>query len=197
MSKITKKQLQRAIQCQKSRIDGLVGLLAKKGYYDKEPEPQLKQLDQSVFNGLDEKWRFAAVDTKGGAFLFSEKPAFSKTCIGFWFAAGAFGCKSMGYGYDASNWQNSLIERDDIAKELLEVDLSIELVGSELCRAMINRGDKIVLCIVKDYDYENDIYYDAITRCSGDYFKSTISSWRYATPINNQGEPLTAAEAGL
>lgn len=85
----------------------------------------------------------------------------------------------------------------DIEKELLEVDLGSEMTGSELCRAMINRGDKIVLCIVRDYEHENDIYYDAITHCSGDYFESTLSSWRYATPINNQGEPLTAAEVGL
>lgn len=85
----------------------------------------------------------------------------------------------------------------DIEKELLEVDLGSELTGSDLARAMINRGDKIVLCIVKDYEHENDIYYDAITHCSGDYFDSTLSSWRYVTPINNQGEPLAASEVGL
>ena len=91
---------------------------------------------------------------------------------------------------------DSLIERDT-AKEL-EVNLSSELTGSELCKAMINRGDKIVLCIVRDYEHEDDTYYDAITHCSDDYFESSLSYWRYAVPINPRtGEPLTQAEAGL
>ena len=187
MSKIKKSELLDIVREQGSAITNLlqrVTLLEK---------PQPKQLDQSVFNGLDEKWRFAVIQNNGFALICTKLPFV------------AFGGSSwdwngysdvVGKGYDASNWQNSLIERDT-AKELLEVDLSSELTGSELCRAMINRGDKIVLCIVRDYEHENDIYYDAITHCSGDYFDSTLSSWRYAVPINNQGEPLTQAEAGL
>lgn len=72
-----------------------------------------------------------------------------------------------------------------------------ELTGSELCKAMLERGDKIVLCIVKDYEHESNTYYDAITHCSRNYFELSLSTWGYAAPINNQGEPLTASEVGL
>ncbi len=158
-------------------------------------KPQLKQLDQSIFDGLDEKWRFAAIDKCGEVWYSTHRTQPSSSGTHLSSEPNADSMQARDY-YDASNWQNSLIERDT-AKELAEVDLSSELTGSELCKAMINRGDKIVLCIVRDYEYENDIYYDAITHCSGDYFDSTLSSWRYAVPINNQGEPLTAAEVGL
>ena len=39
-----------------------------------------------------------------------------------------------------------LDQSDDIAKELLEVDFTNELMGSELCKAMLERGDKYVMC---------------------------------------------------
>lgn len=183
MSKITKKQLQRKLERQETRIDRLVGMLAKKGFYDK-----LKQLDQSVFDGLDEKWRFAAVDSKGGAFLFSEKPSFSKLCVGFWFAAGAFGCKSMGYGYDPANWQDSLIE-SNVAKEL---------TGSDLCHEMLKRGDKAVMCKINESNSMTIIIGYKESRLGGWVFQSHRHPNHYiVTPINNQGEPLTAAEAGL
>ena len=206
MSKITKKQLQESHNKLLNQFASLVRELKVNNVIDdsvcptftKKTEPQLKQLDQSVFEGLDEKWRFAAVDEDGAVAVYLARPICNHLQ---WYVK----YKSLGIsykyfsnkkGYDASNWQNSLIERDT-AKELLEVDLSSELTGSELCKAMINRGDKIVLCIVRDYEHEDDTYYDAITYCSGDYFESTLSSWRYATPINNQGEPLTASEVGL
>ena len=152
-----------------------------------EPKPQPKQLDHSAFDHpyVDDRFKYVALNADGQAVFFESKPVISN-CLDIW-VVHTGSVMPMLKGYDASNWQNSLIERD-IAKEL---------TGSELCRAMINRGDKIVLCIVRDYEHENDIYYDAITHCSGDYFDSTLSSWRYAVPINNQGEPLTASEAGL
>lgn len=194
MSQITKKELQRAIQRQESRIDGLVGLLAKKGYYDKEPEPQPKQLDQSVFDGLDEKWRFAAVD--GGTnrvYVYEQKPHLPHGGDYWGIYEGLQ--RFIGEGYDASNWQNSLIERDT-DKELLEVDLSSELTGSELCRAMLERGDKYVMCLVFDDTRNLDVTY-VIRGYHDGYFHTKRNSWENAIPINNQGEPLTAAEAGL
>src|SRR5699024_6811852 len=105
-------------------------------------EPQLKQLNQSVFDGLGEKWRWAATDRNGRAFLFSRKPTASNI---EWYAKSVFDYEKIGTDYDASNWQNSLIERDT-AKELLEVDLSSELTGSDLARAMLARGDRWILC---------------------------------------------------
>ena len=117
-------------------------------------KPKLKQLDQSVFDGLDEKWRFAAVDANGKAHRCNlhvkphhERGEFWRGCT---FPPLEF--ELIGEGYDASNWEESLIERD-IAKEPLEVDLSSELTGSELCKAMLARGDKYVMCLVgKDTD---------------------------------------------
>src|SRR5699024_8114124 len=115
-----------------------------------EPEPQLKQLDQSVFDGLDEKWRFAAVDKCGEVWYSTHKtqPSVSGTHLSPEPNADSMQAKDY---YDASNWQNSLIERDT-AKEL---------TGSDLCRAMLKRGDKIVTCAVKNYEDELDSY-DAI-----------------------------------
>ncbi len=190
MSKVTKKQLQRAIQRQESRIDRLVRLLAKKGYYDKEPEP--KQLDQSVFDGVDEKWRFAAVDADGKAHRCNlhvkphhERGEFWRGCT---FPPLEF--ELIGEGYDATNWQNSLIERE-----------SKELTGSDLCRKMLERGDKYVMCLVSDSSQEDtllDGYSAAISSMTyNECFYGYDFTWLYATPINNQGEPLTASEVGL
>ena len=168
------------------------------------PQPQLKQLDQSVFDGLDEGWRFAAVDgNKGFPIVYEFEP--------YAFESGKYYSNRHGLykdlthltGYDASNWQNSLIERD-IAKELLEVDLSSELTGSDLCRAMLARGDKFVMCAVSMADDETALSAETVTLnrivISLDkewLYTDTGTRWHYAIPINNQGEPLTAAEAGF
>lgn len=167
-----------------------------------ERKPQLKQLDQSIFDGLDEKWRFAAVDgNKGFPIVYEFEP--------YAFESGKYYTNRHGLdkdlthltGYDTSNWQNSLIERDT-AKELAEVDLSSELTGSELCKAMLARGDKYVMCAVSDISES-----DAILSCNsavitsgeirGAFTNSFDGLHEHAVPINNQGEPLTAIEAGL
>lgn len=147
-------------------------------------EPQLKQLDQSVFDGLDEKWQFAAVDEDGALFRFAERPDLTDD---YWTNVNCsrFDRVSVAGVYDASNWQNSLIERE-----------TNELTGSELCRAMLARGDKAVLCKVYD-DEENDFYYDAISSCSDLQFDSCLTSWDNAIPINNQGQPLAYSDVGL
>ena len=84
----------------------------------------------------------------------------------------------------------------DTAKELAEVDLSSELTGSELCRAMLERGDKYVMCLVFDDTRNLDVTY-VIRGYYDGYFHTKLNSWENAVPINNQGEPLTAAEVGL
>ena len=150
-------------------------------------KPQLKQLDQSVFDGLDEKWRFAAVDGDSRVFTFKSEPS----VCGDGYSVGGGGWNYVGEGYDASNWQNSLIERDT-AKELLEVDLSSELTGSELCRAMLARGDNYIMCVVGTI--KEVVIIDTF---QDGYFYSKGVRYLNPKPINNQGEPLTAAEAGL
>ena len=157
-------------------------------------KPQLKQLDQSIFNGLDEKWRFAAVDRCGEAWYSTHKTQPTASGAHLPPIGLADSMQAKGY-YDASNWQNSLIERD-IAKELLEVDLSSELTGSELCKAMLARGDTRIMCEVYDDGNRNDLTH-VIRSYSDDKFHTKANRWSYAIPINNQGEPLTASEVGL
>ena len=153
-------------------------------------KPQLKQLDQSVFDGLDEKWRFAAVCLSGKAILTEVEPII---------ISDGFYCKDgyllVGTGYDTTDWHNSLIERDT-AKESLDVDLSSELTGSDLARAMLERGDKYVMCLVFDDIRNLDVTY-VIRGYNDGYFHTKHESWKNAIPINNQGEPLTASEAGF
>lgn len=208
MSKITKKQLHNGWHCHDTEIIKMKkelrelkqSVLRLEKLTDEKllDEPQPKQLDQSVFNGLDEKWRFAVIQNNGFALICTKLPFV------------AFGGSSwdwngysdvVGKGYDASNWQNSLIERDT-AKELLEVDLSSELTGSELCKAMLERGDKYVMCQCWDSSYADiEQVVDVINgfECTAyrKLFAGNRHSWENAIPINNQGEPLTAAEAGF
>lgn len=183
--KVKKSDLNRKIERQESRIDRLVGMLAKKGFYDKS-----KKLDQSIFNDEPPHLRWAAIEEDGSVYLFAKKP-FIDLCK---WAAGVDEVEVyIGDDYDASNWQNSLIERD-IAKELLEVDLSSELTGSELVRAMLERGDRCVMCVVGTH---KEVV--VINGIDGEGFTSRGSHLNYHTPIpiNNQGEPLTASEVGL
>ncbi|MFK3999819.1 hypothetical protein ACI2I3_00530 [Psychrobacter namhaensis] len=92
-------------------------------------------------------------------------------------------------------------ERETLAAELLEVDLSSELTGSELCKAMLARGDKYVMCLVSDSSQEDallDGYSAAISSMTyNECFYGYDFTWLYATPINNQGEPLTQSDVGL
>ena len=148
-----------------------------------EPQPQLKQLDQSIFNGLDEKWRFAGVDGERGIVTVFDLRPIPSSCNNYHTNTGEGNYKDLYEltGYDTTNWQNSLIERD-----------KVELTGSELCKAMLDRGDKYVMCKSSDNDF---------IVISGTYddgcFVSSSNEYEYVTPINNHGEPLTASEAGF
>lgn len=164
------------------------------------PQPQLKQLDQSVFDGLDEKWRFAAIDGERGIVAVFDLRPMPSLFNNYHTNTGEGNYKDLYEltGYDASNWQNSLIERDT-AKELLEVDLSSELTGSELCKAMLARGDKYVLCHLSQTSEKSakDVLGIAIGHDHSGFRVQRHNSWQYAVPINNQGEPLTSSEVGL
>ena len=193
MSKIKKSELLDIVREQGSAITNLlqrVTLLEK---------PQLKQLDQSVFNNMHERWKFAAIDADGSAHRFSKEVFPYRE--GFCYEGdnyNEFKFSLIGKGYDASNWQDSLIERDT-AKELPEVDLSSELTGSELCRAMLARGDKYISGFGHHYSDALALqskFADTVsehTQC----FQSSQNVWDYFVPINNQGEPLTASDVGL
>ena len=178
MSKITKNERINALEQQ---VKGLIEdykLLSRHVDCTSEYEPKLKQLDQSVFDGLDEKWRFAAVDKNGSVYKFRFTPKVSGDS--YFCDEGYHKYSLVGTGYDTSNWQNSLIERE-----------SRELTGSDLVRAMLARGDKYVMCRtgdgVKVADVADSVRINTTDGCR----------YRWVTPINNQGEPLTQAEAGL
>lgn len=144
-------------------------------------QPKLKQLDQSVFDGLDEKWRFAAVDKNGSVYKFRFTPKVSGDS--YFCDEGYHKYSLVGTGYDTSN---SLIERK-------------ELTGSDLCKAMLARGDKYVMCIVNDCGLYNTLRDEpsiVISHCENGFYVRD-SYYGYAMPINNQGEPLTQAEVGL
>lgn len=154
-------------------------------------KPQLKQLDQSVFKNMHERWRFAAIDADGSAHRFSKEVFPYRE--GFCYEGDdyhEFKFSLIGTGYDASNWQNSLIERE-----------SKEMTGSDLARAMLARGDKYILCLVGDggdYRVANQGYEFIVTGVhSNGEFDTPVYTWEFAVPINNQGEPLTASEVGL
>lgn len=188
--KITKSELRQRCIDNETAIATLEALLKEHGITRKQ-EPKLKDLDQSVFDGLDEKWRFAMVSSVGIPFVYDYKPTGKRHFLS---DSAAQLMVNIGkvmrideYDYDTSNWQNSLIERD-----------KVELTGSDLCRAMLERGDKTVLCAVSDNgDFEADAY-DAICRVDEDgLFESHCTFWWYVRPVNNQGEPLTATDVGL
>lgn len=95
-------------------------------------KPKLKQLDQSVFDGQLKEWRFLAVDFDGETNFFESTPKVSNI-DGRWYNQ-VGDIKLCGLKFDTTDWQNSLIEREDIAAELLEVDLGLPSV-CETCGA--------------------------------------------------------------
>lgn len=196
MSKITKKQLQHSVDLlnkeNSSQHDYLMRIKRALKSIDidilsdefDEPKPQLKQLDQSVFKEWADCWKFFAIDEDGDAWRYREKP-YIDDGDKRWSSSNTIPLL-VGKGYDASNWQNSLIERD-IAKEL---------TGSDLARAMLARGDKYVMCLVFDDTRNLDTTY-VIRGYYDGYFHTKLNSWENAVPISNQGEPLTSSEVGL
>lgn len=91
-------------------------------------KPELKQLDQSVFDHeyVTDHFKYAALNSNGQSIFFSDKPKYDLG-LGIWYST-AGSTMPMLKGYDASDWQNSLIERENIAAELLEIDLGLPSV---------------------------------------------------------------------
>ena len=82
-------------------------------------------------------------------------------------------------------WQTSLNKRE-----------TTELSGSDLCMAMLDRGDTRIMCLVSDEGSRDDITH-VIRVYEDGRFHTKANSWKYAIPINNQGEPLTSKDVGL
>tara|TARA_R110002051_G_scaffold325582_2_gene429104 strand:+ start:31499 stop:32104 length:606 start_codon:yes stop_codon:yes gene_type:complete len=201
MEKVTKKELQQKINVLQSknitnrnlifrtmRALASIDIDIMDDKFDATDEPKLKQLDQSVFDDLDAKWRWLGVNSDGTLLGATYKPKISVSGTGFILLIGS--SEVFGEGYDTTNWQNSLIERD-----------KVELTGSDLCRAMLERGDKFVMCYLSGSsdmsakDVKGIVYGYASNHEAFKVLNGCM--WSYAVPINNQGEPLTASEVGL
>ena len=77
-----------------------------------------KQLTQAVFDGLPAEYRWAVVDANGECWGFTGRPVvfndgFYLDDDGSCLDDGAYDAL-FGLGYDTTNWQNSLIERQDV-----------------------------------------------------------------------------------
>lgn len=147
-----------------------------------EAVSELKTLGQDVFVGLDEKYIFAAVDDDGRG-TASNYTLDCLEVVGCW--ANVHETKiaemvDLGKGFDATNWKGSLIKRE-----------SKELTGSDLCRAMLLRGEKVI-CDVNDGVYELIISYD-----SKSFIDYNGLRYNFVTPVDYNGNPLTAKQVGL
>lgn len=194
MNKVTKKELVEKANDHELRIFQIEKALEQHGINWFVEEPKLKQLDQSIFNGLDKKWRFAMVSSVGIPFVYDYKPTGKRHFISDKNAQLMINLGKVmridEYDYDTTDWQNSLIERK-------------ELTGSDLARAMLERGDSSILVRLglRADDVNGSGRLAIVTKMTGSSFviitDQPLHNCQYVVPINNQGEPLTQSEAGL
>ncbi|MGP5346136.1 hypothetical protein ACTXLJ_05615 [Psychrobacter celer] len=156
------------------------------------PEPKLNQLDQSVFSHpyVDDRFNYVALNADGQSIFFEQKPSVSVN-LDIWVATGG-SIMPMLKGYDTSDWQNSLIERE-----------KVELTGSDLCRAMLARGDVCVPCFTS-WDGDAEAIADKSIWLVHQFlpeepnFHAGLEDFYFAVPINTRtGEPLTQSDVGL
>ena len=158
-------------------------------YRDAEPEPQLKQLDQSAFDHpyVDDRFKYVALNADSQAVFFESKPVISN-CLDIW-VVHTGSIMPMLKGYDTSNWQNSLIEREK--KGLTGSDLALELL----------KNQRYIIASVSDVSDADAIECGnnkLIHKSSEDIFTDDMGGiYCWAVALNNQGEPLTASEVGL
>ena len=158
----------------------------------KKPEPKLKQLDQSVFDGQPEEKRFFAIDEDGQGWFYRNRPSINAGDKR-WMEPNYTPTRA-GFDYDASNWRESLIERE--SKELTGSDYYHSGIASKL----LERGHKLVVCFVSNVseaDALNEKRIEVITSVDTGFNDADDYGWQFVVPINSQGEPLTAADVGL
>lgn len=81
--------------------------------------PELKKLTRAVFDSLPKEYLWAAVDGyNGAACAYILEPSIMDGDDQFSVAGGDY--LFVGDGYDATDWQNSLIEREPSVAEILE-----------------------------------------------------------------------------
>lgn len=72
-----------------------------------------KQLTQAVFDGLPSEYRWAAISSDGRAHAHKCTP--KGATAAYWLCVRGCAAYLIGEGYDTTNWQNSLIERQDVS----------------------------------------------------------------------------------
>lgn len=86
-------------------------------------------------------------------------------------------------------------------KDVKGGDDTLKTTGSSLCRKMLERGDKWVVCKVADTS-EEDATSNSRPRLvtkfdEGFYIRDVDQYWKYAVPINIKGGVMTQEEVGL
>ena len=76
------------------------------------------KLDQSVFDGLPPEYRWAAVGFGETAHAYTDKPFIAKHSYIWSFYIGRGLMMGLEGVYDASDWKNSLIERQDVSSRV-------------------------------------------------------------------------------
>ena len=198
-NKIKLEDLENKMRAQQLRMSDLVAQLRKDGVLKNykgasidlcEPAGNGKQLDQSVFDGLDEKWRFAARCLSGKAIVTECEP---KIILNGYYCEDGY--LLVGTGYDTSNWQNSLIERDALQDK--------EPRGSELVKKMLKAGHEYLPCAVSDVEslaLTAPLKVVIIKRWldqKGVFMDGTGTEWNYAVPVRTRGKEILAHEADI
>lgn len=71
-----------------------------------------KTITQAVFDGLPSEYRWAAISSDGRAHAHKCTP--KGATAAYWLCVRGCAAYLIGEGYDTTNWQNSLIERQDV-----------------------------------------------------------------------------------
>lgn len=150
---------------------------------------EIRTLSQSVFYGLAEEWKWAAVDEDGEACVYDGKPIIQGNQ---WIMDGGLCFLRLRSNYEAANWKKSLIEREVAELSLSEPQSALR--GSELTKKLLE-DQKLVVCRVsKVSDCTARIRKCAlhvIEKCGSDEFVSCAGElWPYAIPI----DPITGNE---
>lgn len=150
--------------------DGLLATLQAEAANDApEPEDDLLELGQWVFEGRDEKWVSAAVDADGEAYLYSVRAMMLPRPMPddlIWEPHGEIGWQFLGGNFDADDWRNSAIDRQFIndadfehASNEEKETLEPEFLGTEPTGASVNW-----LGVLKNEDDTPELSYDDLQR---------------------------------
>lgn len=155
----------------------------------RKPKSDKKPLGMDCFSNLHTDVRYAAVDADGRAYGFGIKPYLRGDEWAVPFEVDMPLPIFIGKCFDTSNWKDSLVER-------------IQISGSELCKAMLARGDKYVMCLVSDYSDENAKQERRLVKVATKYsavdgFVTDLANWDHAVPVDKNGNILTSGDVGL